>query len=590
MTGTVVEIKARLDGYVDSVGRSIGEMWSTWDNQRSSKVAEWLELRNYLFATDTSTTSNSSNPWKNSTTTPKLCQIRDNLHSNYLSAMFPNDRWFVWEGYTLDDEVRDKTAAITAYMSNKIIESKFRDTASSLLFDYIDYGNAFCEVEWVVEQYENEDGEFLTGYIGPRAVRISPLDIVFNPLSNSFTNSPKITRKLLTMGEVAALAKVDEDWERAFNDVKSFRAMASSAKSNDFNKAVAFSVDGFGSYYEYLGSQYVEVMTFYGDYYDPHSGQLYENAEITVIDRCKTVKIGKVKSWIGKSNIAHAGWRKRPDNLYHMGPLENLIGLQYRIDHLENLKADAQDLTVHPMLKIIGDVDAFTWQPGGEIYIPGEGDVSEMGANLNGVISADNSILNYMTVMEEMAGAPKQAMGIRTPGEKTAFEVQSLDNAAGRIFQEKVVSFEINLLEPILNAMLAVARQNMNGTDVARVFDNDLGVSDFMSVTKDDITARGTLRPIGARHFSQQAQFLQNLNQMMMGGLAPLIAPHISKIQLARVVEDALGLSRYQLVRPNVAIMEDAETVKLAQQAQEQAQVEASTPTPGQMNVEEENF
>lgn len=584
MTATVVELKSALDGYTNSVGRAVGELWSKWDGQRGSKVAEWLELRNYLFATDTSSTANVVNPWKNSTTTPKLCQIRDNLHSNYLSAMFPNDRWFVWEGYTLDDEVRDKSAAITAYMSNKVIESGFRDTASALLYDYIDYGNAFCGVEWVVEQYENDEGEFLTGYIGPKAVRISPMDIVFNPLANSFTNSPKIVRKLLTMGEVAALAKVDEDWQRAFNDLKAFRYVAASARSNDFNKAVGFSVDGFGSMYEYLGSQYIEVLTFYGDHYDPIDDKLYQNAEIVVIDRCKMIKSGKIKSWIGKANIAHAGWRKRPDNLYHMGPLENLIGLQYRIDHLENLKADAQDLAVHPMLKIVGDVDAFTWQPGGEIYIPGEGDVQELGMNLSGVITADNAIERYMAVMEEMAGAPKQAMGIRTPGEKTAFEVQQLDNAAGRIFQEKVISFEINLLEPVLNAMLATARQNMNGTDVARVFDDDLGVVDFMSVTKDDITARGTLRPIGARHFAQQAQFLQNLNQLMVGGVGQIIAPHISKVQLARVVEDTLGLSRYNIVRPNVAIMEDAETSKLAMQAQEQMQVEAATPVPGQMN------
>jgi hypothetical protein len=264
-----------------------------------------------------------------------------------------------------------------------------------------------------------------------------------------------------------------------------------------------------------------------------------------------------------------------------MGPLDNLVGMQYRIDHLENLKADAQDLTVHPMLKIKGDVDPFTWTPGGRIFIPGEGDVEEMGMNLNGVITAQNGIDIYLAVMEEMAGAPKQAMGIRTPGEKTAFEVQSLDNAAGRIFQEKVINFEINLLEPVLNAMLAEARQNLNGMDVARVYDDDLGVVDFLSITKEDITARGTLRPIGARHYAQQAQFLQNLNQLMNGPLGQMISPHVSGKQMARVVEDALQLSRYGVIRPNVAVMEQAETQKLVLASQEQVEVEQSVPTPG---------
>lgn len=582
MAGSVAELKYTIDSMSDSVGRSISELWTKWDNQRQQKVAEWLELRNYLFATDTSTTTNNINPWKNSTTTPKLCQIRDNLHSNYISALFPNDRWFSWEAYNPSDAMREKTDAITAYISNKVIESKFRDTASSLIYDYIDFGVAFATVEYVSNQYESEDNNLLTGYVGPKICRISPLDIVFNPLAESFENSPKIVRKLLTVGEIAKLAKTNEDWERALTKSLQFRSIRGSAKSNDFNKAVAYTVDGFGSLYEYLGSEYVEVLTFFGDYFDPTTGTLYENNEIVVIDRTFVVSNGKIRSWMGKSNIAQVVWRKRPDNLYGMGPLDNLVGLQYRIDHLENLKADAQDLAVHPMLKVIGDVDPFTWEPGGEIHIPNEGDVIEMGLGLNGVISAQNGIDIYMAQMEEMAGAPKQAMGIRTPGEKTAFEVQSLDNAAGRIFQEKTINFETGMLEPLLNGMLALGRQYLNGTDVARVFDDDLGVVGFIEITKEDITARGAIRPIGARHFAQQAQFLQNLNQLMLGGLAPMIAPHISGKQMARVIEDVLQLSRYNVVRPNVAVMEQAETQKLAMAAQEQIEVEQSTPVPGQ--------
>ncbi len=584
MTGSVVELKAKLDGITDSVGRSIGELWTTWDDQRKPKIAEWLELRNYLFATDTSTTTNQSLPWKNSTTTPKLCQIRDNLHSNYISALFPNDQWFAWEGYSLDDDVKEKKDAITAYISNKLIESRFRDVASALVLDYIDFGNAFASVCFENDQYQSEDGETLIGYVGPRAYRISPLDIVFNPLADSFEKSPKIVRALLTMGDVAKKAKDSEEWQAAFNRLTKERSLCGEYRTSDFNKAVGYSVDGFGSFYEYLRSQFVEVLTFYGDFYDPVTQTLYENSEIVVIDRGITVKAGKITSWIGKSGFAHAAWRKRPDNIYGMGPLDNLVGLQYRIDHLENLKADAQDLAVHPMLKIIGDVDNFNWEPGGRIYIPGEGDVAELGSGLSGVISAQNSIDIYLALMEEMAGAPKQAMGIRTPGEKTAFEVQSLDNAAGRIFQEKTINFEVNMLEPLLNAMLSYGRQYLDGADVVRIYDDDLGVSEFLSITKEDITARGKLRPIGARHFGQQAQFLQNLNQLMLGALGPLISPHISGKQMARVVEDALQLSRYEVIRPNVAIMENAETQKLALAASEQTEMEMSTPAPGTLN------
>lgn len=581
MAGTVAEIREAFSQYSDSMGHKIGHLWATWHDLRQPKINEWKELRNYLFATDTQSTSNAMNPWKNSTTTPKLCQIRDNLHSNYISALFPNDRWFTWEGYNDEDEVKEKAQAIIAYMSNKTIEGNMRDVVSQQLYDYIDYGIAFGMDSYEDNTFTNDEGETVTGFVGPRAVRISPLDIVFNPLAISFEKSPKIIREIITIGELKQRAKYSQDWEVAFKKSVGRRKHYLGMDKKDRSKVEAYQVDGFGSYDEYLGGEYVEILTFYGDYYDHITDEFEEHAEIVVVDRCITVSKGKIKNWTGKSNISCVTWRKRPDNLYGMGPLDNLVGMQYRLDHLENLKADAQDLAVQPMLKIKGDVNPFVWEPGGAIYLEGDGEVEEFGMSLQGVIGAQNEIEQLKATMEEMAGAPKQAMGIRTPGEKTAFEVQSLDNAAGRIFSEKTINFEVNMIEPMLNSMLASARKNLNGLDVARVMDDDLGVTAFLNVTRDDITARGTLRPIGARHFAQQAQMIQNLNQLASGALLPLIAPHVSGIKLANLIQDVFQISRFNIIRPNAAIGEQTETMKLQMAAQEQAQMEQTTPAPG---------
>src|SRR3546814_6463709 len=61
-----------------------------------------------------------------------------------------------------------------------------------------------------------------------------------------------------------------------------------------------------------------------------------------------------------------------------MGPLDDLVGMQYRIDHLENAKADAFDLMIQPPLKIVGDVEEFAWGPSAEIYCGEGGDVVEL--------------------------------------------------------------------------------------------------------------------------------------------------------------------------------------------------------------------
>jgi hypothetical protein len=260
-----------------------------------------------------------------------------------------------------------------------------------------------------------------------------------------------------------------------------------------------------------------------------------------------------------------------------MGPLDNLVGMQYRIDHLENLKADVFDLIAFPPLKIFGEVEQFEWKPRSEIHIDEGGDVQMLVPDST-ALNADTQIALLENKMEEYAGAPKQAMGIRTPGEKTAFEVQSLENAAGRIFQDKVTNFEINLLEPALNAMLESARRNMDGADIVRILDDDLAVVEFVDIRKEDITSKGKIRPIGARHFAARAQLLQNLTGLANTSIWAETAPHRSSKALAKMVEDVLQLERFAIFEENIGIVEQGDTQRMANQVQEDVMVEQSTP------------
>ena len=294
--------------------------------------------------------------------------------------------------------------------------------------------------------------------------------------------------------------------------------------------------------------------------------------------------------WIGTSNKRLTGWRTRPDNLYAQGPLDNLLGMQYRINHLENLKADVFDMIAYPVQKIKGDVEEYEYQPGERIYCSEDGDVQFMHPDTT-ALQADLQISALEQKMEEFAGAPRQAMGIRTPGEKTAFEVQALENAAGRIFQEKVLNFE-RFLEELLNLMLESARRNLEGQDLVRVLDADLGVEEFIQVTREDITATGKLRPMGARHFAATAQLVQNIVSALNSPLGqdPTVMSHVSGKELARIMfEEIPGLRRFTLVRDNVRLFEQAETMRLQQQIQEDLAVEGQvSPEPGGETVVEE--
>jgi len=568
----------------DNASQWVASMWGKHHQQRAGKIAEWLELRNYVFATDTTTTSNQTLPWNNTTTTPKLCQIRDNLHSNYLSALFPNDDWLKWQGYSQEDSVKEKAEAIQGYMDNKFREGHARTEFSKLLYDYIDYGNAFMTVDFVSKYREDENGSVVPSYVGPKVRRISPLDIVFNPLATEFTSSYKIVRSVKTVGEIKKMMATEPDqsfWQEVLERRLSLQSGRGGYSTEDFEKASGYAVDGFGNMHEYYQTDFVEILEFYGDYHDQSTGELKTNKVLTVADRATLVRETDIPSWLGHAPIYHVGWRLRPDNLWAMGPLDNIVGMQYRIDHLENLKADAMDLIVNPPLKVVGEVEEFVWKPNATIHIDENGDVGEVSKSMQGVIAASQDIQLIESKMELMAGAPREAMGIRTPGEKTAFEVSQLDNAAGRIFQEKITNFEIEGLEPVINAALEVSRRNMEGSDVIRVMDNSLGVEKFLSVTRDDIAATGKLRPVGARHFAKQAQDLQNFIGIFNSPIGQMIAPHTSGKALTNFVNDVTGLKGYDIFKYNVAITEQKETQSITNAAEDELALEDEMGSEG---------
>ena len=578
----------------DSLARQVGELFMRWESARAAWWGQKRELRNYLFATDTSTTSNGRLPWKNSTTRPKLTQLRDLLHANYMQALFPNSDWLSWEGNDRESDSKDKRDAILNYMRTKTDHDRFRSVVSMLVLDWVDTGNAIATATYVNEKEgpTEESPEGRPGYQGPVAVRLPIRNTVFDPLAPRFENTPKIVRTLMTVGDLRK--EIEENpgkayLQGAFDKMLKLRASATGAgpevqfvrgdSQGDQGASEGLVMDGFGSFHEYLISNYVEVLDLYGTVYDSATDTLLRDHVITVVDRAFVLRSEPIPSWLKKDAIVYSPWRQRPDNLYGMGPLDNLVGMQYRIDHLENLKADVFDLIAVPTIVVKGQVEEFDYGPDEKIFVGDDGSVEFISPAVE-ALSAEVGIRELEAEMELMAGAPKEAMGFRTPGEKTKFEVQRLDNAAQRIFINKVKLFEEQILGPLLNLMLEHARRNMDGVDVARVVD-ELGAVVFATITKEDIVADGRLRPLGARRFEERANKLQNLTGIMGSSIGQDedVKVHISGLKLAQAVEELMEIETLGLVSPNVRITERMETARLTQAAQEQIDVESQTPS-----------
>ena len=578
----------------DHLATKIAADWIFKDNMRATWKTDKEEIRRYIYATDTSHTSNASLPWKNKTTIPKLCQIMDNLYSNYTATMFPQRKSITWEANELSSDSKKKRDSIVNYMIWAMEQPGFKSEMDKIILDYIQFGNCFTTVEWI-DSRAQQPLQMQSGYIGPAIKRINPLDIVMNPTAENFQVSPKIVKSTISLGELKELLQRltndgnREEYEALWDYCKEIRGHAKTAAGEWTQQDNLYNVDGFSSFQMYLQSDTVEILTFYGDLYDSESDELLKNHVITVVDRHKLIGKKPNPSFFSYPPIFHAPWRKRQDNLWGMGPLDNLIGMQYRMDHVENMKADIWDLVTYPVIKVKGFVESFTWQPGETIYASEEGDVDLVQPNVQIMqANSENGFLSAM--MEEMAGAPREAMGFRTPGEKTKYEVQRLENAASRVFQNKIKQFEEQILEPLLNAMLELARRNLTGSTTIKVFDDDLKAATFKTLTVEDITGVGRIRPIAARHFAEQAELIQNLTSLSGSQLWATVQPHFSSVKLAKLFETSFNIEDREIVMPFVALSEQAEGQRLAQAMQEQVLQSTQTASGIGDDFDQEQF
>jgi len=549
----------------------VSSLYEQWHTSRVEHRKRLAEIKSYIYATSTKETTNVSNPWSHTTHIPKLTQIKDNLGAQYSSALFGRDEFFSFEPGDAEAAVAGKKKAINAYLLTKHKYSKFRSVMKQLLDDWVETGNCFVQLQYVREMGKDRQGNAVVVYEGPKPFRISPYDIEFDPTAIDFASTPKVVRQVITRGEF--FRNVEEMPELMYDPaevdrMKMFHSTVSTMKADDIEKINQSTLDGFGSYGQYITSGKVELLHFYGDIYDPVEMKLHKDAMITVVDRRFLLRNVCASDFGNIGQIYHSGWRKRPDNLWSMGPLENLVGMQYLIDHLENARADAFDQMLSPDEVYIGQVD--TVQDGAvrKHYIDdGEGSVTQLRPDAT-VLQADFQIQVKEAQMEAYAGAPREAMGIRSPGEKTAFEIESLQNAAGRLFQVKIEDFEV-LVEDLLNGEIELGQRNLSVSDLVEVMDDDFGVVDFMKITREDLLARGKLRARGASHFARRSQLVRELSQFGQTLQAdPALAVHFPALERAKMWNELMGFERFSVMQPFGQIAEEVDKQKMMQSAQ----------------------
>lgn len=571
-----------------SLAGNIYSTWVHWKGARSLAEARWTEVKKYVFATSTRDTTNAKNDWSNTTHRPQLYNIYNNLLVNTDFSLFPHRDWLEFIGNDDESNTKTKREAALSYLNTKHRLSNFRKVIRDLINDWILYGNCFASVEYVTETATDPvTGEQIPAYIGPRPVRHSPYDIVMNPKAVDSQHTPYIVRSRTTIGELQRSMEENPGlgYDASVLQMMKDDRLQARNTAEDGELDDSFIPDGFGSNGNYYVSGHTTLYEFYGDLYDEESDTLLKNYVITVADGVHVLRKEPLNTYTGRPNIFHSVWKQRPDNLWGYGPLENLVGMQYRIDHLENAKADAFDDMLDPDIVIQGDVEQEKVGAATHFFVPEGGNVSYLAPDTT-VLNADFQIQEIAAAMELYANAPREALGIRSPGEKTAFEVGMLSNAANRAFEYQTEIFSA-FLEQLVNAELEIAIQNLHTSDVVAVVDDDLGVEEFVRITREDLVSNGKVVPVGAREFARKSRLNQQLTAFYQTAMVdPEVAQHFPAKKIAQMWSELLDFE--DLYEPYGRIPERLEAASMESTAQNMLAERQMIDPTGVSEVEEE--
>lgn len=555
----------------DSLATAIANKYVAWDNSRDRWYSNARETLENLYATSTHDIFSQCHDWDNSTHIPKLTQIRDMLITYYLDAMFGLPDFVDWEPYDEKGTNFELKNTLKSVMKQMLNDSEFKPTIRQLVEDYVDYGNAFA----TAVPYRKTLQESII-YEGPKAFRIDPMDIFFDPLASSFEQSPKIIRTTMTLGELMQSAEQFTDDENLFNKalkkaMKKRHQIYNTIAANNKDAIVddMCHIAGFDSWSTYYASDVVELLTFYGDLYDCDTGKLHKKCRIVVMDRAYVLLEEPIKDYGFGCNIFKAGWRDRKDNLWSMSPLDNIKGMQYMIDFLENKRADVFNFISNPMVVTQGDAEMPEYLfPGCHIGLDTDANIQFIKPDAT-ALQADLYIDRYLNQMEEMAGMPKEAMGFRTPGEKTAFEISQLNTAASRLFNEKVHKFETEMLEPLLTLMIRLYLSDPDKIVRIKIVDEE-GLVSFENVNIEDIKTEGRFVAVGSTTYTEKAQIAQTLMQLSNTALYadPLVSNWIDPKTVAKALIYSTGLDKFNnILNQNARVKSELEMQRAAERA-----------------------
>jgi len=551
----------------------VTQLWTELDGYRDPAISKWREVEAYRYATDTNSLPNAKSAFTHSTHTPVVGAIAQDLEAILLQVVMPHEDWFTFEPMDANAARVEQRKTIVSYLKNRHALNGYTDEIAKLRSDLITYGNCFSQVF-----HANETKGDKQGYIGPKVRRISPYDIVFDPTAVDFESTPKVIREIITLGELKRRGMKGILDETAVDKLLAERGNFSNSDAGE-DKNEQYTPHGFGTYQQYIVSGFIELLWFYGDVYDTENNELHEGKMVVVADNSEVLLEQNINTANGRPHIYQSVWQKLPDNLWGMGPLENIIGINYQINHRENAKSEGLDRTIYPDKVYTGDVEEMYDDETGQVtyHAPEGGGVAELSINTQ-FLAQDLHVDRLTHTARLSARLPSDLTGFRSQGEKTLGEVTALTEGGMRGFIDKAADFERSSMEKHLGAEIELAHDNF-GSAFKVPNKSESGFIEMLNVSKEDLSINGVLIPRGSKRFARKNQMLASLTQLSATPLAQLALQHISGKAAANLMAELLEVQDTGLFEEFAQIMESGEAQQIANQIEQSNALASSQPS-----------
>ncbi len=192
----------------------------------------------------------------------------------------------------------------------------------------------------------------------------------------------------------------------------------------------------------------------------------------------------------------------------------------------------------------------------------------------------------YFKLMEDFAGAPPEERGIRTPGEKTAEEIRTLDTKSSKLARDKAKIFETGLEDALKEAFELTLKQ-FDGEDYVEIFDDLAGKEVLKNLSLEDIKARGDFTAMGSKHWDIKNKRKLEIKDLLAGVLIEhKYAAHVNSWETVKTIEDIYQLKdtdmfeRFKGVKDEVELqaIAEAESKQLTEGAEEEGASEEELP------------